>query len=859
MLTMNLNGNTENFSNPYITAMAQQSQIASSSNAEKSDAFDIYEDEIFETDLEIATPATASVASAVSLPQHSALSLLNTVNINVTDTVDLQDTIDGAGTTPTLIVLSSDVSRSSNSGAMGHHVLKIGSGQEIYLESAEGEHISIDVTFSGDTTRGAIYVQEGGTLYLNNITVTGGDRTNSYGGGGGILLGIGSGSTGNAVLHMGDGAVVSGNTSGYGGGVYVSPGCELHMSAGSVIKDNSTLKSGGGVYIYPGGEFYMAGGEISYNTTNEGGGDGVYVDGNAQTGSYFNMSGGLITYNGIQSKHNGAGVVLVSSVFDMDGGEISHHYGNGSGGGVRVQDSLFNMNDGEISYNDNYYGGAVTIVGSARESITGNDECSIFRMKGGRIHHNTGSYPGVMVGDAGWSHQGGTFNMSGGTISYNKSNDDFKHGGGLYVTNYGSANISGDAEISNNILNNNGVGGGIGIYYGYVTIEGNVKISKNTAGVGGGIYIAGTSELTIRGGEISDNFSYVKGGGISMGVSSNVTLDGAELSGNSTSKDGGGIYTSAGSKLILKNAVIKDNVATVDGGGIYMMDYGNLYIPAASDIKFWGNEAENMKIADNIPNLGDWSGTISKTTIDGIVLTGVINNTIEDYIANGGDIRKWIVFNNLDINMISSNHYYLVSFNSNGGSDVQPQAVADDGTGKAKKPKDPTRSGFEFAGWYTGVDLTQEYDFDIPVTSNITIYAKWTSIGGGETGGGETGGGETGGGGTGGGETGGGGTGSGGTGGGESGGSGTGGGGTGSGGTSDSGTSTSGPEYITIYDDDVSKDSLLLSTQEMAGNSSEAELRGLPKTGDSSNMEFYVLVSLFLSALALLMLKKENW
>lgn len=149
MLTMNLNGNTENFSNPYITAMAQQSQIASSSNAEKSDAFDIYEDEIFETDLEIATPATASVASAVSLPQHSALSLLNTVNINVTDTVDLQDTIDGAGTTPTLIVLSSDVSRSSNSGAMGHHVLKIGSGQEIYLESAEGEHISIDVTLPG--------------------------------------------------------------------------------------------------------------------------------------------------------------------------------------------------------------------------------------------------------------------------------------------------------------------------------------------------------------------------------------------------------------------------------------------------------------------------------------------------------------------------------------------------------------------------------------------------------------------------------------------------------------------------------------------------------------------------------------
>lgn len=30
-----------------------------------------------------------------------------------------------------------------------------------------------------------------------------------------------------------------------------------------------------------------------------------------------------------------------------------------------------------------------------------------------------------------------------------------------------------------------------------------------------------------------------------------------------------------------------------------------------------------------------------------------------------------------------------------------------------------------FAGWYTNVDLTDKYNFDLPVTADLKLYAKF--------------------------------------------------------------------------------------------------------------------------------------
>jgi uncharacterized repeat protein (TIGR02543 family) len=65
----------------------------------------------------------------------------------------------------------------------------------------------------------------------------------------------------------------------------------------------------------------------------------------------------------------------------------------------------------------------------------------------------------------------------------------------------------------------------------------------------------------------------------------------------------------------------------------------------------------------------------------------------------------------------------VVTFDSKGGSAV---ASADVASGeKVAKPEDPTQEGLVFGGWFTDEGLTAGYDFDTPVTADLTLYAKW--------------------------------------------------------------------------------------------------------------------------------------
>ncbi|MCL2443982.1 MAG: InlB B-repeat-containing protein, partial [Treponema sp.] len=67
-----------------------------------------------------------------------------------------------------------------------------------------------------------------------------------------------------------------------------------------------------------------------------------------------------------------------------------------------------------------------------------------------------------------------------------------------------------------------------------------------------------------------------------------------------------------------------------------------------------------------------------------------------------------------------------VTFNSNGGSSVESQTVNSGSI--ATRPADPTRTGFTFDNWYSNSGLTDVYNFSTPVTSNITLYAKWNVV-----------------------------------------------------------------------------------------------------------------------------------
>lgn len=65
---------------------------------------------------------------------------------------------------------------------------------------------------------------------------------------------------------------------------------------------------------------------------------------------------------------------------------------------------------------------------------------------------------------------------------------------------------------------------------------------------------------------------------------------------------------------------------------------------------------------------------------------------------------------------------YTVSFDANGGSPTPPAQTVES-LGKAIKPKDPSRDGLTFAGWYT-MD-GKEFDFDRLILEDFKLTARW--------------------------------------------------------------------------------------------------------------------------------------
>lgn len=77
-------------------------------------------------------------------------------------------------------------------------------------------------------------------------------------------------------------------------------------------------------------------------------------------------------------------------------------------------------------------------------------------------------------------------------------------------------------------------------------------------------------------------------------------------------------------------------------------------------------------------------------------------------------VAKW------DINQ------YTVQFVSDHGS-FADQTIEYGGTIKPGELTIPDVDGYTFGGWYADEDRTIEFDFTQPITSNTTVYAKWTA------------------------------------------------------------------------------------------------------------------------------------
>ena len=161
-----------------------------------------------------------------------------------------------------------------------------------------------------------------------------------------------------------------------------------------------------------------------------------------------------------------------------------------------------------------------------------------------------------------------------------------------------------------------------------------------------------------------------------------VEIKGGAITGGSY-YTGGGIYVAPGGTLLMRGGNIVGCTAR-QGGGIYVDDGGRFEMSAGTITGCTAGQEEG-KTANGVFIAAGGRFTQSP----GAQITGEVTGA------------------------------YPVTFQSESGSEVASQIRANT---PADRPADPTKEGYTFIGWYNG---ESEWNFETPVTENLTLTAKW--------------------------------------------------------------------------------------------------------------------------------------
>ena len=110
--------------------------------------------------------------------------------------------------------------------------------------------------------------------------------------------------------------------------------------------------------------------------------------------------------------------------------------------------------------------------------------------------------------------------------------------------------------------------------------------------------------------------------------------------------------------------------------------------------------------------------TADVTAPDGFILNeDVTGSKLTGVIAADGSLELKVYFDR---------QIHTIHFETNGGTDVTDRTVRH---GKVITAPTTSYVGHDFGGWFVDEAFTNEYDFKAPVTSDVTLYAKWVSWG----------------------------------------------------------------------------------------------------------------------------------
>ncbi|MDD6095471.1 MAG: InlB B-repeat-containing protein, partial [Clostridia bacterium] len=301
-------------------------------------------------------------------------------------------------------------------------------------------------------------------------------------------------------------------------------------------------------------------------------------------------------------------------------------------------------------------------------------------------------------------------------------------------------------------------GGGVSVAYGSFTLEGGTIASCSATTRGGGVHIFAGGSMTMTGGAIT-NCSATDGGGVFN--ENTFTMNGGSIANCSStvpyaSGGGGGVYNIGNFTMsdgVIENCsaassfgggVFNENAFTMRGGTIRgcSAKYGGGVRVDFSTFTISGGTIEactetvNGK-SDAVTMSFDASLLGNGGTIKGMVTAGS-NSTIKntsadgctvfyDAVTNYGTISGGVYYGGIQNKSSGtvSGTYHTVSFDLNGGSGTAPipQWFFNTNTAKALQPDDPINDAYNtFAGWYNG---DTKYDFNQPVTQDITLTAKF--------------------------------------------------------------------------------------------------------------------------------------
>ena len=619
---------------------------------------------------------------------------------------------------------------------------------------------------SGYACGGGVYVNVGEFTMNGDAIIQGNEAAGiiDYAGGGGVYV------NGGGEFTMNDSAIIQKNNASTdetskavaGGGVYLTGGGTFSMVGNAKIQENKVTGSngyaGGGVVVYGNCTFTMSGGIISGNSANNGG--GVYVDSNGE----FTMSGGTIKGN--TATQNGGGMYAAGGTFTVSGSSpvITSNTANNvylaNGNTITIGDGELNTSarigvttatspaaGTEVQITDTAVDGAVSIfIPDAEGCIIMSKEDAVYLADSSSFEVSWDTGSGMQYGSFADAISALNTPDSGGTIILQQDIDDTNEVFGTY--NNQPITFSGGMESNPVILDLNGhtidraletaqedgtvisVSGALMLKdsTGSGKITGGNNSNNTTFGTwGGGVCVQNGAFFTMKGGNISYNFSEIGGGGVYVCNGGSFTMTGGTIGGsdvNDANKDksgGGGVFVNG--EFTMSSGTITGNTTGANGGGVAVTADGTFTMSGTAVIS--ANKASNGS--------GGGVYVFGNFTMTGGTIGGVEPNTA---VLGGG---VYVGTDNFTLGPSSTGSSPVISGNEE--TDTSPNNVyLDTGktlsiTGELKKAGGSCNIGISMAtpgvftaGWSSSGSTDSTFFFSDDTERNVALSGSELSL-----------------------------------------------------------------------------------------------------------------------------------